>query len=75
MNYGSSSCQLRLFRAVTEGIAVEWHELPKGILGHYFAEPGITLVITLSPILENKETLMRFLLKSLGITSLRWEAL
>ena len=39
-----------------------WHELPNRILGHYFAEPGVTPVITLSPILENNGTLMRCVL-------------
>lgn len=45
--------------AEAEGIAVEFHRLPRPLLGFYFAEPGIAPAITLSPALEHRPALMR----------------
>lgn len=45
-----------------EGIALEYHRLPYPLLGHYFAEPDITPVITIIPTLEHRKPLMRCVL-------------
>ena len=48
--------------AECQGIILETHPLPPPVLGHYFVEPGIAPIITLSNGLDGRECLLRSVL-------------